>query len=78
MFSDNYVSCVLISILPSGRGLEYAESIKYKEIKPPSSKRGFRGYDTKLYLMVRLQFLSSKECEEPLYVKHSKVHSEPE
>ena len=34
------------------------------------------GYDTKLYLVVRYQLLSYKECRELYYCYYSQVHSD--
>ena len=41
----------------------------------PIQKRLF-GFDTKLYLIVRLQFWRSNECGVPLHCYYSQVHSE--
>ena len=44
----------------------------------PTPKMRCLGYDTKLYLMVRLQMWRSKECWVPLHCHYSQVHSESE
>ena len=45
----------MITILSSRRCLEYSHCIPYKEVRPPLKKYSLE-YDTKLHLIVRLQF----------------------
>ena len=52
--------------------LEYANCIFWRGIgSPPFPKNEVFGYDTKLYLMVRLQFWRSGEYGVPLHCHYS-------
>ena len=48
--------------------------ISCRDVRPPFSK-GCPGYDTKLHLMVRLQFWRFGECGVPLNCLYFPVHS---
>ena len=60
----------------SERGLEYTDCIPFIGVRPPPKKWGCPGYDTKLHLVVRLQFWKSVEYRIPLQQHYSLVHSE--
>ena len=65
------------SFKPSWRpGLDYADCINCREIRP-ASKIKCSGYDTKLHLMVRLQFWRSGEYRVPLHCHYFQAHSDP-
>ena len=60
-------------------GFEYT-FVSPAEREDPIHKRGggCTGYDTKIYLMIRLLFWSSGECEITLHCHYSQVHSDLE
>ena len=58
-------------------GLEYADCLPPADGKTPS-KKGCPGYDTKLLLIVKLQFWSSGKWGVPIHRHYFQVHSNPE
>ena len=63
--SYKYLSCQRIS--------EYVDYIPYRKIRPSPQKRSLR-YDTKLRVMVMLQFLRCEESGEVLHNHYSWFH----
>ena len=68
----------LVISMPCLCGLEYANCIPCSRVRlTPKKGKGFE-FDTKLHLMVKLQFQSSGECGVHLHCHYSQVHSDPE
>ena len=67
------------SFFSSRRSISSAQSmgsiILLQRSKTPLQKRGYRWYDTKLYLVVRLQFWRSGECGD--HCHFSQIYSDP-
>ena len=59
---------------PSWWGLEYADCILCRKVRFPSPLKKSSGYDTKLHLMVTLQFWRSVECGVLLHCHYFQVH----
>ena len=56
--------------------LEYIDCLPCREVRHTPKNR-LPGHNTKLHLVVRLQFWSSEQREVPIYCHHSQVHSDP-
>ena len=64
--------------MPCRRVLQYAGCIPCRGIRAPPFKKGCHGYDTKLHLIVRIQFLSSVDYGVFLHCHRSQVFPHPE
>ena len=59
-------------------GLEYADFFPFRYVIPLPHEKECPGYDTKLHLILKLQFWRSRECGVALHCYYSKVHSDPD
>ena len=60
----------------SAGAVEHTDCIPEKSVRLPPNE--CPRYDTKLYLMVRIQFWNFEECGVTLHCHYSLVHSDPE
>ena len=51
------------------------ECLPWQRGKDSALKKGYLGFDTKQYLMVKFQFWKSGECEVGLHFHYSLVHT---